>query len=95
MSWRSKAACLDEDTELFFPAGTTGPAVDQTEQAKAICRRCDVSAACLDWALKTGQNDGIRGRLNERGHRVRGLRSHYGLGSPCPTWVSNDAAGFA
>ncbi|MGH8901475.1 MAG: WhiB family transcriptional regulator [Egibacteraceae bacterium] len=70
MSWRSKAACLGEDTELFFPAGTTGRALDQTEQAKATCRRCDVSAACLDWALKTGQDDGIWGGLSEEQRRT-------------------------
>lgn len=70
MSWRSKAACLGEDTELFFPAGSTGRALDQAEQAKAICRRCDVSAACLEWALRTGQVDGIWGGLTEEQRRT-------------------------
>ena len=40
MDWRHRALCRDEDPELFFPIGTTGPAVVQIEQAKAVCRRC-------------------------------------------------------
>jgi WhiB family redox-sensing transcriptional regulator len=42
MTWRNYAACLDEDPELFFPIGNTGPALRQIERAKPVCRRCDV-----------------------------------------------------
>ncbi len=42
MDWRDRAACLDEGPELFFPIGNTGPAILQIEEAKAVCRRCDV-----------------------------------------------------
>ncbi|MGH8904532.1 MAG: WhiB family transcriptional regulator, partial [Egibacteraceae bacterium] len=48
MNWRDKAMCLGEDPELFFPIGTTGPAVDQADWAKAICADCPVRDACLD-----------------------------------------------
>ncbi|MGH8896870.1 MAG: WhiB family transcriptional regulator [Egibacteraceae bacterium] len=63
--WRDRAACLDEDPALFFPIGVTGPALDQTEQAKAVCRDCPVRAQCLDWALATGQDAGVWGGTSE------------------------------
>ena len=37
MDWRSRAACLDKDPELFFPVGNTGPALLQIEEAKTVC----------------------------------------------------------
>jgi len=42
MTWRNSSACLDEDPELFFPIGNTGPALLQIEEAKVICRHCEV-----------------------------------------------------
>ncbi|MGH8900605.1 MAG: WhiB family transcriptional regulator [Egibacteraceae bacterium] len=63
--WRPRAACLDTDPDLFFPIGSSGPALDQAEQAKAVCRRCPVIAQCLEWALATNQNDGVWGGLSE------------------------------
>jgi WhiB family redox-sensing transcriptional regulator len=63
--WRSKAACLGEVTELFFPVGTTDPALEQAERAKAICRLCEVRDECLEWALKTNQDAGIWGGMSE------------------------------
>ena len=68
--WRHRAACLTEDPELFFPIGNTGPAVLQAEEAKAVCRRCDVVEACLRWALDTGQDHGVWGGLTEDERRA-------------------------
>ncbi|WP_282702387.1 WhiB family transcriptional regulator [Streptomyces sp. CC219B] len=71
--WRDRAACRREDPDLFFPIGTSGPALMQTEQAKAVCRRCPVREPCLRWALDTGQAIGVWGGTSE-GERRRLLR---------------------
>jgi WhiB family redox-sensing transcriptional regulator len=64
--WRDRAACLDEDPELFFPVGTSSKKdIERTEEAKRICQRCHVSEACLSWSLETGQDHGIWGGLTE------------------------------
>ncbi len=55
MDWRHEAACLEEDPELFFPIGNTGPAILQIEEAKAVCRRCEVVETCLRWAIDSGR----------------------------------------
>ena len=65
MTWRDRAACLDEDPELFFPIGNSDPALRQTEKAKAVCRRCEVVDACLGWAIESGQDAGVWGGLSE------------------------------
>jgi WhiB family redox-sensing transcriptional regulator len=70
MDWRHDSACRDEDPELFFPIGNTGPALLQIEEAKAVCRRCDVIDECLQWALETGQDAGVWGGLSEDERRA-------------------------
>jgi len=70
MGWRHQAACLSEDPELFFPIGTTGPAVAQTEEALAVCRRCDMRVQCLEWALATRQDAGVWGGMSEDDRRT-------------------------
>ncbi len=59
MEWLRRAACVDEDPELFFPVGTAGPALRDTEAAKDVCARCPVSAQCLAFALELGQTSGV------------------------------------
>ncbi|MFJ9520658.1 WhiB family transcriptional regulator [Kitasatospora sp. NPDC101801] len=63
--WRHRATCREEDPELFFPVGNTGPALLQIEEAKAVCRRCPVRDVCLAWAFDAGQDAGVWGGLSE------------------------------
>jgi WhiB family transcriptional regulator, redox-sensing transcriptional regulator len=70
MDWRSRAACIDEDPELFFPIGTTGPAVDQAEAAKRVCIGCAVREECLEYALASNQDAGVWGGLTEDERRT-------------------------
>lgn len=68
--WREHSACRDTDPDLFFPVGTTGPAIEQIETAKAVCRACDVQKDCLDFALTTNQDSGIWGGTSEEERRA-------------------------
>lgn len=70
MDWRAEAACRDEDPELFFPLGDSGPALMQIEDAKAVCRSCAVVSECLSWALESGQESGIWGGMSEGERRA-------------------------
>jgi WhiB family redox-sensing transcriptional regulator len=70
MWWLGQARCIGEDPELFFPVGTSEPALDQTERAKRVCGDCTVREACLEWALVTCQDAGVWGGLDEEERRV-------------------------
>ena len=69
-NWRDEAACRDADSDLFFPVGTTGPALRQIDVAKRICRDCPVQARCLAWALENGITDGVWGGTTPDERRV-------------------------
>jgi WhiB family redox-sensing transcriptional regulator len=65
--WRWDAVCATVDPDLWFPE--TGKS---TRDPKALCRRCPVTAECLQDALDHNDRYGIRGGLspNER-HKLR------------------------
>jgi WhiB family redox-sensing transcriptional regulator len=67
--WISGARCIGEDPELFFPAGTSDAATEQTESARAVCLECAVRPECLEWALVTCQDAGVCGGLDEEERR--------------------------
>ncbi len=87
--WRNRAACLTSDPELFFPVGsvTSGPGLEQQNRAKEVCARCTVDAACLHYALETGQDTGVWGGLGEDERRelkrraIRQRRRDIGRGA--------------
>ena len=70
MTWRNRAACLDEDPEMFFPIGNTDPAFVQIARAKVVCRRCEVGETCLSWAMESRQDAGVWGGLSDDERRA-------------------------
>ncbi len=80
--WRAAGACLSADPDLFFPIaiGTTA-AVKQVSKAQRICAGCRVRQQCLDFAMRTGEANGIWGgttpeeRIRARGRRIRRRRA--------------------
>lgn len=78
VNWREDAACLHGDPDLFFPISMTGPAVDQIDEAKRICRTCPVRKPCLAWALSMRDVAGIWGGTTEaERHAIRGAATRY------------------
>ncbi len=63
--WRDQAACRHTESALFFPAGTTGAAIEEIRAAKAVCQSCPVRDACLLFAFETNQETGIWGGKDE------------------------------
>ncbi len=60
-----------------------GPALMQIQEAKKVCKRCDVREACLQWALDAGQDHGVWGGLSEDERRAlkrRAARSRVRTG---------------
>ena len=70
MWWLPRASCIGVDPELFFPVGTSEPALARVEEAKSICQACEVRTDCLEWALGTYQDAGVWGGLDEEERRV-------------------------
>ena len=64
-SWRPAG----HQPDLFFPVGTTGPAIEQIAEAKAVCRTCEAQSACLEFALATNQDSGVWGGTSEEERR--------------------------
>ena len=64
LDWKADAACRDLDTDIFFPDSDAqaGPALE-------VCASCPVREACLDFALRTRQHDGVWGGHTESERR--------------------------
>jgi WhiB family redox-sensing transcriptional regulator len=65
-AWRPLAACRHVDSDLFFPAGSSGDAAKDVERAKAVCAGCPVQRPCLAFAIATNQEFGVWGGCDER-----------------------------
>jgi WhiB family redox-sensing transcriptional regulator len=81
VDWRSKAACLEADPELFFPLTDQGPSRAQVNAAVALCLGCSVRETCLTWALDNDIHHGVwGGATEEQRHTIlRGKQIHQDL----------------
>ena len=96
--WRHRAACREEDPELFFPVGDTPHSRMQAEEAKQVCSHCPAINDCLQWALDNGKDEGVWGGSTEDERRAMkrragkppaacgtqaAYRRHQDRGEPC------------
>jgi len=75
MTWRNRAACLDEDPGLFFPIWNAGAELDQIAEAKIVCHRCEVVERCLKWAIESHKDAGVWGGLSADERRALNQRT--------------------
>lgn len=61
VDWRDEALCAQTDPEAFYPEKGAS-----TREAKKVCGRCPVQAACLEYALTTDQRFGVWGGRSAR-----------------------------
>lgn len=76
--WRHHASCLTQDPDLFFPTGTSAPAVLQLDAARRVCLECPVRPDCLTWALAAGMEHGVWGGMGENERRSLKRRTARG-----------------
>lgn len=75
LAWQQDGLCGQTDPEAFYPEKG-----GSTRDAKRVCGRCAVRAACLEYALDNDERFGIWGGLSER-ERRRLKRSANNLSS--------------
>lgn len=63
LEWRDFARCKGTNPELFFPKSSSDDIA--IALAKSICKECVVKAECLEDALVTNSEYGIRGGLDQ------------------------------
>lgn len=62
MDWTEKAACKNENSEVFF-CDSPDKNINMNRQtyAKSICKKCEVAAECLMYAINNNEAFGIWG----------------------------------
>jgi len=68
--WKEFANCRGLDYNIFFPSEDGSVVTKEVENnAKAVCWRCSVRDECLEYAITTGQEDGIWGGMTYKERR--------------------------
>lgn len=85
-AWRDESACIDQDTEMFFPTRDRRTYKTVAAQAKTFCHgdgetrsTCPVIRSCLWNAIVTNEEHGILGGMShrERNALVRKWQKNY------------------
>ncbi len=69
LDWQEDAACREFDNVLFFGEDFGESELERQAReahAKAVCQRCPVIEACLEFAMDTNQKYGIWGGLTDK-----------------------------
>ena len=75
-NWRAASACLNTDPDVFFPVAVGTAASKLVARALRVCDGCPVRQQCLDYAMRSGEKDGIWGGTTpEERTRARRARS--------------------
>ena len=73
-NWRAASACLNADPDLFFPVAVGNAVSKQVSRALRLCQECTVRQHCLDFAMQTGEKEGIWGGTTPE-ERIRARRA--------------------
>jgi WhiB family redox-sensing transcriptional regulator len=73
--WRTVGACLAADPDLFFPIAAGPAAKKDVTAALRICDGCRVRQQCLEFAMQTGEAEGIWGGTTPE-ERTHARRAH-------------------
>ncbi|MBO2448639.1 WhiB family transcriptional regulator [Actinomadura barringtoniae] len=79
MDWDEAASCRSLDPDLFFPVAGETVYMTQIEAIRQVCAACPAASRCLEWALATGEPDGIwAGTTPGERRRLRAARRNPG-----------------
>lgn len=62
--------CRKYDPDLWFPVGSTGPALMQEREAISLCLGCPIRRECLAQALEQGIDHGVWGGMSATDRRA-------------------------
>ncbi|MEU6998723.1 WhiB family transcriptional regulator [Nonomuraea sp. NPDC046570] len=79
LRWADRGACRNSDPALFFPLTWDGRTAPHTAVARRVCLGCPVRLPCLEWAVETGEPDGMWGGTTpDERRRIRSAPSPEG-----------------
>lgn len=72
VDWLEHAACAGRDPRAFFANGCHSR--EQVKAAKQVCAACPVREECAQWAISTGEKNGVWGGMSQKELRKKRRR---------------------